>query len=141
MTALQPSAETVRPCRAGPTDREPAAARTARHLLRIIDDLLGDLEDLHEAGQYLRRRRTCQQFVGRITRPLRVMPPDQVLAARTSFALHAALLEWQATIFDRLVPGRRELFPDLQEQDEWTVPSLRQVIRRRSGRDGLRGAA
>ncbi len=141
MMALQTTAGNCTRRRAGPIGGELVTTQTARPLLRAIDDLLGDLEDLHEAGQCLKRRRTCQQFVGRITRRLRVAPPDEVLAARTSFALHAALLEWQATIFDRIVPGRRDLFPDLQEPDEWTVPTLRQVIRRRSGRSCLRGAA
>ncbi len=141
MKALHTAVENGTPHRAGPVGRELATAQMARQLLRVIDDLLGDLENLHEDGQCLKRRRACQQFVCRITRRLRVMPPDQVLAARTSFALHAALLEWQSTIFDRIVPGRRDLFPDLQEQDEWTIPTLRQVMRRRSGRSCLRGAA
>jgi hypothetical protein len=141
MDALQSSDDVRMRYRAGPNGRELATARTGRHLLRVIDDLLGELEDLHEAGRCLKRRRACQQFVGRITRRLRVRPPEAVLEARTSYALHAALLEWQAAIFDWIVPGRREKFPDLQEQDEWTVPSLRQVVRRRSRRGGLSGAA
>ncbi len=141
MNALQSSLEKGPHYRGGPNPRELTSARTGRHLLRVIDDLLGELEDLHEAGQCLKRRRACQQFVGRITRRVRVMPPDRVLEARTSFALHAALLEWQAAIFDWILPGRREMFPDLQEQDEWTVPSLRQVLRRRSSPGGLSGAA
>ncbi|MHB1523880.1 MAG: hypothetical protein ACYCS9_11430 [Candidatus Dormibacteria bacterium] len=141
MNALQSSADIHMHDRARPNRRELARARTGRHLLRVIDDLLGELEDLHEAGQCLKRRRACQQFVGRITRRLRIMPPEGVLEARTSYALHAALLEWQAAIFDWIVPGRREMFPDLQERDEWTVPSLRQVVRRRSRQSSLSGAA
>lgn len=121
--------------------RERTVGRSARRSLRVIDEVLGELEDLHEKGRCLGRQRACQEFVAGLVRRLGEVPPEHVRGARTSYALHAALLDWQSALLDRMIPGRRELFPDLQERDEWPVPRLRRVARRGARRRGLRGVA
>ncbi len=106
-------------------------ARAARLQLQIIDLCLDQLEEMHLTGTYINRQRGCQQLVARLATALRSEPPDQVLRARNSYALHAALLNWQAIVLDGLVPNRRQRFPDLADE-EWTVPRLSKLPGQRS---------
>lgn len=109
------------------------AARSPRHTLNAVDELLTELEELHLAGRCIGRHSTCRQVVARLAARTGETPPARVIDARTSYALHVALLDWQSAILDRIVPRRRERFPDLQERDDWPVPRLRRVAQR-SGR-------
>lgn len=118
-----------------PTPAQPSARRT----LGAVDDVLMELEELHLTGRCIGRHRACQQVVAALAAKTGETPPPRVAEARTSYALHVALLDWQSSILDRLIPRRRERFPDLQERDEWPVPRLRRVGQR-SGR-GRRSAA
>ncbi|MHB8324778.1 MAG: hypothetical protein ACYDEA_02645 [Candidatus Dormibacteria bacterium] len=102
----------------------------ARHCLLAIDWCLEQLEELHLSGRCIARQRGCQQVVASLARYLDGAPPESVLQARTSYALHAALLDWQATVLDQMIPDRQQRFPDL-EDERWTVPR----VSRRHGRD------
>ena len=115
--------------------------RRARRTLRLIDGALDELEQLHELGRCLRHRHACHDFVARIAQSAGRRPPEPVWRACTSYALHAALLDWQAGLLDQIIPGRRELFPDLRERDEWAVPRLGRIGRGGTGRRRLKGAA
>ncbi|MHB1501157.1 MAG: hypothetical protein ACYCYK_08350 [Candidatus Dormibacteria bacterium] len=129
----------------GAWDPPPRAGR-ARALLSAIDGCLNDLEERHLKGQCLGRQRVCHQLVESLSAGWGVTPPDAVWSARTSFALHAALLDWQSNILDEVVPGRRQRFPDLEvERDDWPIPRIRRTRRRApgslAGRSALVGAA
>ncbi|HUY55276.1 MAG TPA: hypothetical protein VMV23_08980 [Candidatus Nanopelagicaceae bacterium] len=107
---------------------------TARLQLQVIDMCLDHLEEMHLEGTHITRQRGCQQVVDRLATALRSTPPEPVLRARNSYALHAALLNWQATVMDGLVPDRRQRFPDLADE-EWTVPRLSKLRSQRSMRE------
>ncbi|MHB1525382.1 MAG: hypothetical protein ACYCZN_03725 [Candidatus Dormibacteria bacterium] len=109
---------------------ERRVAPAARHCLLAIDLCLEQLEELHLRGRYIARQRGCQQVVANLARALEGTPPESVLQARTSYALHAALLNWQAAVLDQMIPDRQQRFPDL-EGERWTVPR----VSRLRGRD------
>jgi hypothetical protein len=105
----------------------------ARQQLRAIDQCLDQLEDMHLRGAYITRQRGCQQLVNRLATALQTTPPEPVLRARNSYVLHAALLNWEGTVLDGLVPDRRQRFPDLAD-DEWSLPRLSKLKWQRSVR-------
>ncbi len=124
----------------------PPRAGRARGLLLAIDGCLNELEERHLKGQCLGRQRVCHKLVESLSAGWGVAPPDAVWSARTSFALHAALLDWQSNILDEAIPGRRERFPDLEaERDDWAIPRVGRTRRRArgclAGRSALVGAA
>jgi hypothetical protein len=101
-----------------------------RRSLHAIDDCLNRLEDLHAKGAPIARRDGCRKVVAQLVEAIRENPPEEVQTARNSYDLHSALLNWQSSVLDALVPHRRERFPDLNlERDEWPRPRRR---RRRS---------
>ncbi len=111
------------------------ARRRARVLLEAIDKCLNLLEERHLNGSCIGRHRACNALVEALSASQGVIAPEAVWAARTSFALHAALLEWESSVLDELVPRRRELFPDLDaERDDWAVPRLRRDRRQSRAR-------
>ncbi|MGH7641075.1 MAG: hypothetical protein ACREOL_09260 [Candidatus Dormibacteria bacterium] len=97
-----------------------------RVCLRAIDDCLMDLEELHAKGTQISRRDGCRKVLDGLQQKIDLALPLAVQEARNSYDLHCALLNWQSTVLDALVPHRRELFPDLnQERDEWPRPRRR----------------
>ncbi|MGH7666684.1 MAG: hypothetical protein ACREN1_05145 [Candidatus Dormibacteria bacterium] len=110
-----------------------------RRCLNAIDECLSELEELHAKGAQIARRDGCRKVVAGLVQRIREEPPDEVQTARNSYDLHSALLNWQSAVLDALVPHRRELFPDLnQEVDEWPRPRRR---RRRAPVSGALAAA
>ncbi len=148
MSVLSEACETVGACfQVAEVSGRPTARRTAaRALLEAIDDCLNLLEERHVKGGCIGRQRACNTLVADLAAAVGANPPEAVWAARTSYALHAALLDWQSSILDQVVPDRRSRFPDLEaDRDDWPVPRLRRARRsvrgRRPARASLAGAA
>lgn len=144
MSVLSESADRVGVCyRVDETSQCPAPTRgrRARALLEAIDGCLNLLEERHLKGSCIGRQRACHRLVEGLAVAQGVVPPEAVWSARTSFALHAALLDWQSTILDEVVPHRRELFPDLEtDREDWPIPRLRRSRRGRSSRRAAKAA-
>lgn len=122
-------------------DRRNSARRAARRCLAAIDECLNQLEEKHLAGHCLRRQRACQDLVGELVATCGEKPPRPVEAARTSYALHAALLDWESSLLDRIIPHRREIFPDLeQEAETWKVPKPKRRNRESPSAPSFAGA-
>lgn len=106
--------------------RRSLAQSGRRSLLEAIDECLTRLEELHVHGDLIARRDGCRKVVAGLVEQVGEEPPESVREARTSYDLHSALLNWESTVLDALVPQRRERFPDLnQEADEWPRPRRR----------------
>jgi len=128
---------------AHPKSKRPPSARAQ---ISAIDECLNQLEERHLKGGYIARQSGCQRVVAALVAETGRVAPEEVWGARTSYALHAALLDWQGAILDELIPQRQERFPDLvSEHDEWSVPRLRRVKQRfslpRATAQSLVGAA
>ncbi|MGB6770550.1 MAG: hypothetical protein WBF51_00895 [Candidatus Dormiibacterota bacterium] len=103
-----------------------------RRCLSAIDDCLFKLEELHVKGVHIGRRDRCRKVVAELVSQACEEAPEDVQTARTSYDLHSALLNWESAVLDALVPRRRELFPDLNQRDDWPRPR-RPRRRRRPG--------
>ncbi|MGH7610044.1 MAG: hypothetical protein ACREOD_08970 [Candidatus Dormibacteria bacterium] len=102
-----------------------------RRCLQAIDNCLTTLEELHVKGTAIYRRDGCRKVVAGLVAEAGEQPPEAVQLARTSYDLHSALLNWESSVLDAVVPRRRERFPDLnQERDEWPRPRRRRRRRR-----------
>ena len=91
-----------------------------RQRIAAVDQVINQLEERHLTGnraldRVLRRRlRHLEQEVG--------MPlPRKAVRARNTVRLHAALLDWQETVLDALLPERLS-FPDVHDSD-WGTPT------------------
>ena len=119
---------------------------SARAFLRAIDECLNYLEERHLAGAYIARHSGCRKIVSGLVHRFGVTPPAPVQEARTSYALHFALLDWEGGILDTLIPNRHQRFPDLDlDRDDWPVPRRRRRAgaefgQRTAGRASLAGA-
>jgi hypothetical protein len=109
-----------------------------RRCLTAIDDCLYRLEEMHVRGIHIGRRDRCRKVVAELVTVTREEAPEDVQTARTSYDLHSALLNWQSAVLDALVPGRRELFPDLNQREDWPRP--RRPRRRRQRQAANQGA-
>ena len=96
-----------------------------RRCLTAIDDCLYKLEEMHVKGFPIRRRDRCRKVVTELVSLACEEAPEAVKTARTSYDLHSALLNWQSAVLDALVPRRRELFPDLNQREDWPRPRRR----------------
>jgi hypothetical protein len=123
------------------------SSESARACLLAVDECLNYLEERHLAGAYIARHSGCRKIVTALVRRLGITPPPSVEEARTSYALHCALLDWEGGILDSLIPNRHQQFPDLDlERDEWPVPRRRRrtrqtLARHAQGRTALAGVA
>lgn len=105
--------------------------------LAFIDRCLNGLEERHLQGGYIGRQSGCRSLVEALVSQTSLTPPDPVWEARTSFALHAALLDWESNLMDDLIPMRRQLFPDLEQDCEnWPIFRPRRARIRGRGRRG-----
>ena len=88
----------------------------ARMRVRAVDDVLDVLELMH-----LKRDRVIDRMVRarlrRLEEEVGLPLPRRVTRARNTVRLHSALLDWQDTVLDQVVPGRRTLL-ELDELDE-----------------------
>jgi hypothetical protein len=106
-----------------------------RRCLTAIDDCLYKLEEMHVKGIHIGRRDRCRKVVAELVSVACEDAPEDVQTARTSYDLHSALLNWQSTVLDALVPRRRELFPDLNQREDWPRPRRPRRRRQRQAAD------
>lgn len=117
-----------------PELREPVdlpSRQHARATLRLIDRCLDQIELLHLQGTYLARQMGCRKVLALVEDACGGPLPSSVVASSNSYALHAALVDWQGALMDQMLPGRRHRFPDLEADGEaWVVPRVRRLLRR-----------
>jgi hypothetical protein len=107
-------------------DRRAAALRsrregaTARRRVASIDSLISLLEERHLAGERTLDR-LLRQRLYRLEAEVGLPLPRKAVRARNTVRLHAALLDWQETLLDTLLPERLA-FPDVHDSD-WATPA------------------
>jgi hypothetical protein len=100
--------------------RRRADGSQVRRRVAAIDRLINDLEERHLTGERTFDR-VLRQRLYRLEAEVGLPLPRKALRARTTVRLHAALLDWQETLLDELVPERLE-FPDVHDAD-WASPT------------------
>jgi hypothetical protein len=91
-----------------------------RRRIKAIDLLIDQLEERHLTGERTFDRGLRQRLYsleGEVGIPL----PRKAIRARNTVRLHAALLDWQETLLDSMVPERSH-FPDAHDND-WATPN------------------
>jgi hypothetical protein len=100
--------------------RRRAAGSQVRRRVAAIDRLINDLEERHLTGERTFDR-VLRQRLYRLEDEVGLPLPRKAVRARNTVRLHAALLDWQETLLDELVPERLE-FPDAHDAD-WASPT------------------
>lgn len=107
-------------------DRRTAAQRnrlemeSARRRVAAIDSLISLLEERHLAGERTLDR-VLRQRLHRLEQEVGLPLPRKAMRARNTVRLHAALLDWQETLLDTILPERLS-FPDVHDSD-WATPT------------------
>ncbi|MGH7723468.1 MAG: hypothetical protein ACRENL_11685 [Candidatus Dormibacteria bacterium] len=91
-----------------------------RHRITAIDSLINLLEERHLTGERSFDR-ILRQRLYRLEHEVGVPLPRKAVRARNTVRLHAALLDWQETLFDAMVPERMR-YPDAHDSD-WSTPT------------------
>jgi hypothetical protein len=93
---------------------------TTRRRILAIDSFVNILEERHLTGERTFDR-VLRQRLYRLEQEVGMPLPRKALRARNTVRLHAALLDWQETLLDTLVPERQR-FPDVHDND-WASPT------------------
>jgi hypothetical protein len=88
--------------------------------ITAIDSLVNVLEERHLIGERTVDR-VVRRSLGRLEDEVGMALPRKALRARNTVRLHAALLDWQETLLDTLLPERLR-FPDVHDAD-WSTPT------------------
>ncbi len=91
-----------------------------RRRLTAIDSLITLLEERHLTGERTFDR-VLRQRLYHLEQEVDLPLPRKALRARNTVRLHAALLDWQETLLDSLLPERLN-FPDVHDSD-WASPA------------------
>jgi hypothetical protein len=91
-----------------------------RRRITAIDSLVNVLEERHLIGERTVDR-VVRRSLGRLEDEVGMALPRKALRARNTVRLHAALLDWQETLLDTLLPERLR-FPDVHDAD-WSTPT------------------
>ncbi|MBJ7608307.1 MAG: hypothetical protein JF887_02590 [Candidatus Dormibacteraeota bacterium] len=91
-----------------------------RQRVAAIDSLIGILEERHLTGERSFDR-VLRQRLYNLEHEVGLPLPRKAVRARNTVRLHAALLDWQETILDALMPERLR-FPDVHDND-WATPT------------------
>ena len=91
-----------------------------RQRVTAIDSLINVLEERHLTGER-NFDRNLRQRLHRLEQEVGMPLPRKAVRARNTVRLHAALLDWQETLLDSLVPERSH-FPDAHDSD-WATPT------------------
>jgi hypothetical protein len=91
-----------------------------RQRVAAIDALINLLEERHLTGERTFDR-VLRQRLHRLETEVGLPLPRKAVRARNTVRLHAALLDWQETLLDALVPERLR-FPDVHDND-WATPT------------------
>ncbi len=84
--------------------------RSVRRSLTAIDDCLDALECLHVRDRKPPPTSACGSVI-EVLLSHGISPPPAVRAARDTYALHEALLDWQEVVLDDLLRLRRHPAP------------------------------
>ncbi len=90
-----------------------------RRRIRAIDSLIEQLEERHLTGERSFDR-VLRQRLYSLEDEVGIPLPRKAIRARNTVRLHAALLDWQETLLDSMVPERKH-FPDAHDND-WATP-------------------
>ena len=101
-------------------ERSRRDALTTRRRVAAIDALVGLLEERHLAGERTFDR-VLRQRLYRLEAEVGLPLPRKAVRARNTVRLHAALLDWQETLLDTLMPERLA-FADVHDKD-WGTPT------------------
>lgn len=91
-----------------------------RNRVTAIDSLVATLEERHLRGERTFDR-VLRQRLYRLEDEVGLPLPRRATRARNTVRLHAALLDWQETLLDEMVPERLS-FPDVHDSD-WGTPA------------------
>jgi len=90
-----------------------------RRRLTAIDSLITILEERHLTGDRTFDR-VLRQRLYHLEQEVELPLPRKAVRARNTVRLHAALLDWQETLLDSLLPERLN-FADVHDSD-WATP-------------------
>ena len=90
-------------------------ATRVRQRVAAIDSLVSVLEERHLTGDRTFDR-VLRQRLYRLEAEVGLPLPRKALRARNTVRLHAALLDWQESMLDTLLPERLA-FPDVHDND------------------------
>jgi hypothetical protein len=93
---------------------------TVRRRIAAIDSLISLLEERHLTGERTFDR-VLRQRLHHLELEVGLPLPRKAVRARNTVRLHAALLDWQETLLDTLLPERLA-FPDVHDSD-WASPT------------------
>jgi hypothetical protein len=93
-----------------------------RDRIAAVDALIGQLEERHLTGERTFDR-VLRQRLHRLEQQVGMPLPRKAMRARNTVRLHAALLDWQETVLDALLPERLS-FPDVHDADWATSTPL-----------------
>src|SRR5450759_2312157 len=99
--------------------RRRADGSQVRRRVAAIDRLINDLEERHLTGERSFDR-VLRQRLYSLEDEVGIPLPRKAIRARNTVRLHAALLDWQETLLDSMVPERKH-FPDAHDND-WATP-------------------
>lgn len=85
-----------------------------------IDSLIAILEERHLTGERTFDR-VLRQRLYRLEHEVGLPLPRKAVRARNTVRLHAALLDWQETLLDEMMPERLS-FPDVHDSN-WGTPA------------------
>jgi hypothetical protein len=91
-----------------------------RQRVVAIDSLIAILEERHLTGERTFDR-VLRQRLYRLEHEVGLPLPRKAVRARNTVRLHAALLDWQETLLDEMMPERLR-FPDVHDSN-WGTPA------------------
>jgi hypothetical protein len=91
-----------------------------RRRVAAIDAFISILEERHLTGERTFDR-VLRQRLTRLEAEVGLPLPRKAVRARNTVRLHAALLDWQETLLDTLLPERLA-FPDVHDNN-WNSPT------------------
>jgi hypothetical protein len=91
-----------------------------RRRITAVDSLINLLEERHLTGERSFDR-GLRHRLHRLESEVGVPLPRKAMRARNTVRLHAALLDWQETLLDTLLPERLR-FADVHDAD-WSTPT------------------
>jgi hypothetical protein len=95
--------------------RDRADGDRVRRRVKAIDALVTLLEERHLCGERTFDR-VLRQRLHHLEQEVGLPLPRKAVRARNTVRLHAALLDWQETLLDSLLPERLA-FPDVHDSD------------------------
>ena len=91
-----------------------------RQRVEAIDALIAILEERHLTGERTFDR-VLRQRLYHLEHEVGLPVPRKATRARNTVRLHAALLDWQETLLDEMIPERLR-FPDVHDSN-WGTPA------------------